>query len=67
MSSAEPAAHRTRDRGASGDAGSYLRAAGIGVRPSGAWGRRPPANQRSSADIKLKKMVGISSRLAELH
>jgi transposase len=24
-------------------AGSYLRAAGIGVRPSGAWGRRPPA------------------------
>jgi transposase len=25
-------------------AGSYLRAAGIGVRPSGAWGRRPPAN-----------------------
>ena len=25
-------------------AGRYLRAAGIGVRPSGAWGRRPPAN-----------------------
>jgi transposase len=24
-------------------AGIYLRAAGIGVRPSGAWGRRPPA------------------------
>jgi len=24
-------------------AGSYLRAAGIGVRPSGAWGKRPPA------------------------
>ena len=24
-------------------AGNYLRAAGIGVRPSGAWGRRPPA------------------------
>jgi len=25
-------------------AGAYLRAAGIGVRPSGAWGRRLPAN-----------------------
>ena len=24
-------------------AGAYLKAAGIGVRPSGAWGRRPPA------------------------
>src|SRR3974390_2016190 len=24
-------------------AGSYLRAAGIAVRPPGAWGRRPPA------------------------
>jgi transposase len=24
-------------------AGNYLRAAGIGVRPSGSWGRRPPA------------------------
>ena len=25
-------------------AGAYLKAAGIGVRPPGAWGRRPPAN-----------------------
>ena len=25
-------------------AGSYLKAAGIAVRPPGAWGRRPPAN-----------------------
>ena len=24
-------------------AGAYLKAAGIGVRPPGAWGRRPPA------------------------
>ena len=24
-------------------ASSYLKAAGIGVRPSGSWGRRPPA------------------------
>src|SRR6516164_7824473 len=35
------AAHRARDRGA--PASAYLKAAGIGVRPPGAWGRRAPA------------------------
>jgi hypothetical protein len=40
-------AHRARDRGASGDRRSLSKAAGIAVRPPGAWGRRPakPANE----------------------
>jgi hypothetical protein len=37
------AAYRARDQGASRTAGAYLKAAGIAVRPPGAWGRRPPA------------------------
>ena len=37
------AAHRARDRGATGEtAGTYLKAAGIGVRPPGAWGTPNP-------------------------
>jgi len=58
------AAHRARDRGASGDgrslsesgrdrgaAGAYLKAAGIGVRPPGAWGRRPPAKPANENQV----------------
>ena len=30
-------------------AGAYLKAAGIGVRPPGAWGRRPPAKAANAS------------------
>jgi hypothetical protein len=48
------AAHRARDRGASGGretAGAYLKAAGIGVQPPGAWGRRPPAKPANESQV----------------
>jgi hypothetical protein len=31
-------------------AGAYLKAAGIGVRPPGAWGRRPPAKPANTVN-----------------
>jgi hypothetical protein len=37
------AAHRASARVRRDTAGAYLKAAGIGVRPPGEWGRRPPA------------------------
>ena len=32
-------------------AGAYLKAAGIGVRPPGAWGRRPPAKPANENEV----------------
>src|SRR5260370_2794188 len=32
-------------------AGAYLKAAGIGVRPPGAWGRRPPAKPANENQV----------------
>jgi hypothetical protein len=32
-------------------AGAYLKAAGIGVRPAGAWGRRPPAKPANENQV----------------
>src|ERR1700683_3322079 len=32
-------------------AGAYLKAAGIAVRPSGAWGRRPPAKPANENEV----------------
>ena len=32
-------------------AGAYLKAAGIGVRPPGAWGRRPPAKPANANEV----------------
>jgi hypothetical protein len=32
-------------------AGAYLKAAGIGVRPAGAWGRRPPAKPANENEV----------------
>jgi hypothetical protein len=32
-------------------AGAYLKAAGIGVRPPGAWGRRPPAEPANENEV----------------
>src|SRR6202140_2521381 len=32
-------------------AGAYLKAAGIGVRPPGAWGRRAPAKPANEAEV----------------
>ena len=34
-------------------AGAYLKAAGIGVRPPGAWGRRPPAKPANESDHRV--------------
>jgi hypothetical protein len=34
-------------------AGTYLKAAGIGVQPSGAWGRRPPAKPANGVTTGL--------------
>src|SRR6516162_968479 len=34
-------------------AGAYLKAAGIGVRPSGSWGRRPPAKPANEVTADL--------------
>jgi hypothetical protein len=31
--------------------GAYLKAAGIGVRPPGAWGRRPPAKPANENEV----------------
>jgi hypothetical protein len=31
--------------------GAYLKAAGIGVRPPGAWGRRPPAKPANDSQV----------------
>ncbi len=31
--------------------GAYLKAAGIGVRPRGAWGRRPPAKPANENEV----------------
>jgi hypothetical protein len=31
--------------------GAYLKAAGIGVRPPGAWGRRPPAKPANEKEV----------------
>jgi hypothetical protein len=45
------AAHRARDRGAAETAGAYLKAAGIGVRPPGAWGRRAPAKAANETEV----------------
>jgi len=51
-------------------AGSYLKAAGIAVRPSGAWGRRPPtkpANEVSPDCAEAAKPANeVSPDLAEL-
>src|SRR3984957_19766044 len=47
-------------------AGRYLRAAGIGVRPSGAWGRRPPAKaaneptQVTTGSDAVKTAIAVS-------
>jgi hypothetical protein len=32
-------------------AGAYLKAAGIAVRPPGAWGRRPPAKPANENEV----------------
>jgi hypothetical protein len=32
-------------------AGDYLKAAGIGVRPPGVWGRRPPAKPANENEV----------------
>jgi hypothetical protein len=45
------AAHRARDRMRRETAGAYLKAAGIGVRPPGAWERRPPAKPANENQV----------------
>jgi hypothetical protein len=44
-------------------AGAYLKAAGIGVRPPGAWGRRPPAkpaNRVTTGSEAAKPAITVS-------
>jgi hypothetical protein len=45
------AAHRARGRVRRETAGAYLKAAGIGVRPPGAWERRPPAKPANENQV----------------
>src|ERR1700683_3515202 len=45
-------------------AGAYLKAAGIGVRPPGAWGRRPPAkpaNEVTTGSDAAKPAITVNS------
>src|ERR1700732_2237169 len=39
-------------------AGAYLKAAGIGVRPPGAWGRRPPAKPANENGVTTGSDAG---------
>ncbi len=44
-------------------AGAYLKAAGIGVRPPGAWGRRPPAkpaNEVTTGSSVAKPVIAVN-------
>jgi len=47
-------------------AGAYLKAAGIGVRPPGAWGRRAPAKAANETEVTTgsdaaKPVFGLSN------
>src|SRR5262250_348269 len=39
-------------------AGAYLKAAGIGVRPPGAWGRRPPTKPANENEVTTGSEAG---------
>jgi hypothetical protein len=62
------AAHRASDQGASGDRRRLpenLKAAGIGVRPPRAWGRRPPA--KPANEVTTHSATLIYNQLALSH
>jgi len=42
-------------------ASAYLKAAGIGVRPPGAWGRRPPA--KPANEVTTGSMTGVAYKV----
>jgi hypothetical protein len=47
-------------------AGAYLKAAGIAVRPPGAWGRRSPAKPANEVTPTLARLPGAKDLLSTI-